>query len=134
MIRDALISIAVALPALSCAGFPDKPITLVQGFAAGGNADVIARIVAAGMAKELGQPVVVEAKLGAGGNVASGLVAKGPADGYTLILLTGGHAVSSAVYKKLPFDPVEDFEFCQQVQQFTRRHYNRKSSARHRLL
>jgi len=91
MIRRALISIATALPVFSFAAFPDKPITLIQGFAAGGNADVIARIVAAGMAKELGQPVVVEAKLGAGGNVASGLVAKAAADGYTLILLTGGH-------------------------------------------
>lgn len=66
MIRHALISILAALPVFSYAAFPDKPITLIQGFAAGGNADVIARIVAAGMAKELGQPVVVEAKLGAG--------------------------------------------------------------------
>ncbi len=118
MIRRALISIAAALPVFTYAAFPDKPITLIQGFAAGGNADVIARIVAAGMAKELGQPVVVEAKLGAGGNVASGLVAKAPADGYTLILLTGGHAVSSAVYKKLPFDPVDDFDWLSVVSKF----------------
>ena len=101
MIRRILISIAAALPAFSFAAFPERQITLMQGFAAGGNADVIARIVAAGLAKELGQPVVVEAKLGAGGNVASGMVAKANADGYTLILLTGGHAVSGAVYKKL---------------------------------
>ena len=119
MIRRALFSWVIAtLPLVSLAAFPDKPLTLVQGFAAGGNADVIARIVAGGLAKELGQPVVVEAKLGAGGNLASGAVAKAPADGYTLILLTGGHAVSSAVYKKLPFDPVEDFEWLSVVTQF----------------
>ena len=119
MIRRALFSWVIAtLPLASLAAFPDRPLTLVQGFAAGGNADVIARIVAGGLAKELGQPVVVEAKLGAGGNVASGAVAKAPADGYTLILLTGGHAVSSAVYKKLPFDPVEDFEWLSVVTQF----------------
>ena len=119
MIRRALFSWVIAtLPLVSLAAFPDKPLTLVQGFAAGGNADVIARIVAGGLAKELGQPVVVEAKLGAGGNVASGAVAKAPADGYTLILLTGGHAVSSAVYKKLPCDPVEDFEWLSVVTQF----------------
>lgn len=119
MIRRALFSWVIAtLPLASLAAFPDRPLTLVQGFAAGGNADVIARIVAGGLAKELGQPVVVEAKLGAGGNVASGAVAKAPADGYTLILLTGGHAVSAAVYKKLPFDPVEDFEWLSVVTQF----------------
>jgi tripartite-type tricarboxylate transporter receptor subunit TctC len=118
MIRRILISIAAALPAFSFAAFPERQITLMQGFAAGGNADVIARIVAAGLAKELGQPVVVEAKLGAGGNVASGMVAKANADGYTLILLTGGHAVSGAVYKKLPFDPVEDFDWLSVVSKF----------------
>lgn len=98
--------------------YPDKPITLVQGFAAGGNADTIARIVGQALSRELGQPIVVEAKTGAGGNVASAAVAKAKADGYTLILLTGGHAVSAAMYKSLAFDPAEDFDWLSMVTRF----------------
>ena len=71
--------------AIAQANYPDKPITLIQGFGAGGNSDTIARIIAPGLAKELGQQIVVEAKTGAGGNIASAAVAKSPADGYTLI-------------------------------------------------
>jgi tripartite-type tricarboxylate transporter receptor subunit TctC len=99
-------------------GYPDKPITLVQGFAAGGNADTIARIVAQGLGRELGQQVVVEAKTGAGGNVASAAVARARPDGYTLILLTGGHAVSAAMYKSLAFDPVDDFDWISMLTRF----------------
>lgn len=103
----------------SCAqAWPDRPITLVQGFNAGGNADTIARIVADGLAQELGQPVVVEAKTGAGGNIASALVSKASADGHTLILMTGGHAVSAAMYQKLAFDPVRDFTWIGAVTTF----------------
>jgi tripartite-type tricarboxylate transporter receptor subunit TctC len=98
--------------------YPDKSITLIQGFGTGGNSDTIARIIAPGLAKELGQQIVVEAKTGAGGNIASAAVAKSPADGYTLILLTGGHAVSAAVYSKLAFNPVDDFEWISLVTQF----------------
>ena len=94
---------------LAQGAYPDKPITLIQGFGAGGNSDTIARIIAPGLSKELGQQIVVEAKTGAGGNIASAAVAKSPADGYTLILLTGGHAVSAAVYSKLAFNPIDDF-------------------------
>ena len=85
--------------------YPDKPISLIQGFGAGGNSDTIARIIAPGLSRELGQQVIVDAKTGAGGNIASAAVAKAPPDGYTLILFTGGHAVSAAVYNKLPFHP-----------------------------
>lgn len=114
-----------ALACLACSAsmalaqsYPDKPITLVQGFAAGGNADTIARIMAQALSRELGQPIVVEAKTGAGGNVASGAVARARADGYTLILMTGGHAVSAAMYKSLAFDPVEDFDWLSMVTRF----------------
>ena len=89
--------------------WPDKPLKLMQGFGAGGNADTVARILAAPLSEFLGKPVVVEGKTGAGGNIASEAVAKSPADGYTLILLTGGHAVSAGLYKSLPFHPVDDF-------------------------
>ena len=104
--------------AIAQANYPDKPITLIQGFGAGGNSDTIARIIAPGLAKELGQQIVVEAKTGAGGNIASAAVAKSAPDGYTLILLTGGHAVSAAVYSKLTFNPVDDFEWISLVTQF----------------
>jgi len=66
----------------------------------------------------LGQQVIVDAKTGAGGNIASAAVAKSPPDGYTLILFTGGHAVSAAVYNKLPFHPVDDFDWISLVTQF----------------
>ena len=98
--------------------YPDKPISLIQGFGAGGNSDTIARIIAVGLSKELGQQVIVDAKTGAGGNIASATVAKAPADGYTLILFTGGHTVSAAIYSKLAFNPVEDFEWISLVTQF----------------
>ena len=90
----------------------------MHGFAAGGNADVISRIMADQMSKNLGQSFVVEARPGAGGNIASAYVAKAPADGYTLQLLVGGHTVSAALYKKLPFDPVNDYAFISTVVKF----------------
>lgn len=102
----------------SAQAWPTKPITLVQGFNAGGNADTIARIVAEGLSRELGQPVVVEARTGAGGNLASGQVARAAPDGHTLILLTGGHAVSAAVFKKLAFEPLQDFHWVGLISKF----------------
>src|SRR5882757_404054 len=95
--------------------YPSRPITLTHGFGAGGNADAIARIVADGLTRRLGKPVIVEARPGAGGNIASDRVAKAAPDGYTLIMLTGGHAVSAALYKTLPFDPVDDFQMISTV-------------------
>ena len=95
--------------------YPSRPITLTHGFGAGGNADAIARIVADGLSRRLGKPVIVEARPGAGGNIASDRAAKAAPDGYTLIMLTGGHAVSAAMYKALPFDPVEDFRMISTV-------------------
>lgn len=98
--------------------WPVKPIKLVQGFAAGGNGDIIARLVAQNITGPLGQVVVVEGRSGGGGNLAADFVAKSPADGYTLILLTGGHAVSAAIYRQLPFDPIDDFSMVSLVSQF----------------
>ena len=70
--------------------YPNRPIRLLHGFAAGGAADTMARIVSDGLSKRLGQPVVVEAKPGAGGNLAADAVAKSAPDGYTIGLVTGG--------------------------------------------
>lgn len=89
--------------------YPTRPITLVQGFALGGSADTIARLLAAPLSRELGVPVVVDAKPGSGGNIASAYVAAAEPDGYTIGLVTGGHAVSKGLYRELPFDTVDDF-------------------------
>jgi tripartite-type tricarboxylate transporter receptor subunit TctC len=90
--------------------YPSRQVLLTHGFAAGGNGDVVSRIVAEALSPRLGQPVIVEARPGAGGNTASARLAKAEPDGYTLISLTGGHAVSAAIYKSLPFDPLDDFQ------------------------
>jgi tripartite-type tricarboxylate transporter receptor subunit TctC len=91
--------------------YPTRPIRFLQGFAAGGNADAITRVLADEMSKGLGQPVIVEARPGAGGNLASDQTAKAQPDGYTLVLLTTAHVISAALYKSLPFDPIKDFQF-----------------------
>jgi tripartite-type tricarboxylate transporter receptor subunit TctC len=96
-------------------GYPSRSVLLVQGFGAGGNGDTIARIVAEPLSSRLGQAVVVEGRTGAGGNNASAFVARAVPDGHTLVLFTGGHAVSAALYKSLPFEPVEDFQMLSTV-------------------
>ncbi|WP_137180733.1 tripartite tricarboxylate transporter substrate binding protein [Roseomonas sp. AR75] len=99
----------LATPALGA--WPERPIRLLHGFGPGGTADILARLLAQPMGDALGQPVVVEPRPGAGGNIASAQLARAPADGYTLGLLTGGHAVSAAFAQGLTFDPLNDFDF-----------------------
>jgi tripartite-type tricarboxylate transporter receptor subunit TctC len=82
------------------------------------SADSLSRIVAAALSDSLGVPVIVDAKPGAGGNIASEFVSRATPDGYTIILLTGGHAVSAALYKKLRFHPVDSFDFISLVGTF----------------
>jgi tripartite-type tricarboxylate transporter receptor subunit TctC len=98
--------------------WPQRSITLIHGFGAGGNADSISRLVANALSESLGISVIVDAKPGAGGNIASEFVSRATPDGYTLILLTGGHAVSAALYKKLRFNPVDSFTFVSLVGTF----------------
>lgn len=100
------------------AAWPERQITLVHGFGAGGNADVVSRIVADRLATRLGQAVIVEAKTGAGGRIAAQHVARTAADGYTLIMLPGGHAVAAAMYEQLPYDTLNDFSFISLVSVF----------------
>ncbi len=111
--RFTLKAIAAAtLLGLTCAAqaaFPEKTITLVVPFPAGGTTDVVARQVAPKVAEILGQTVVVENKGGAGGSIATGLVAAAPADGYTLLMATNSHTVNPSVYKNLPFNTAKDF-------------------------
>src|SRR5690349_16575703 len=107
----ALVAALLAAAAHAQQAYPTRPVTLTHGFAAGGNGDVVSRIVGDALGKRLGQPVIVEPRPGAGGNTASQRLAASAPDGYTLITLTGGHAVSAAMYKALPFDPVDSFAF-----------------------
>lgn len=85
--------------------YPDKPIRLVVGFAAGGATDVIARIFANRMSAELGQPVVVENKTGASGLVATEAVANAPPDGYTILHVTTEYVINQSLRKNLSFSP-----------------------------
>ena len=109
----ALAALGAAVPALAqgpAAAFPSKPITIIVPFAAGGTTDILARLVGQYLGTELGQPVLVDNRLGAGGNIGGQTAARAAADGYTLFMGTvGTHAINQALYKKMPFDPIKDF-------------------------
>jgi len=103
-------AIAIAPRSLAAEAWPTRPVTLVVTFAAGGPADGTARLIANELSEKLGQRVVVENKGGAGGNIGAASVAKAPADGYTLLMVTSGPgAVNKLIYKSLPYDPLKDF-------------------------
>jgi tripartite-type tricarboxylate transporter receptor subunit TctC len=104
------IAIAGSIATASAQDYPTRPIRLLHGFAAGGAADTLSRILANGLSKRLGQPIVIEAKPGSGGNLAAAAIAKAEPDGYTIGLVTGAHAISPALYKSLPYDSVDGFE------------------------
>jgi tripartite-type tricarboxylate transporter receptor subunit TctC len=91
------------------ARYPTRPIHIIVGFAAGGGNDVIARIFAQKLSEDLGQPVIVENKPGAGAIVATDYVAKSVADGYTLLVGATGMALNQSIYAKLPYDSLRDF-------------------------
>jgi tripartite-type tricarboxylate transporter receptor subunit TctC len=95
-------------PALA-QSYPSKPIRIIVPFAAGGTVDVTARLIGAKISESLGQPVIIENRPGSGGNAAAEAVAKSPPDGYTILQNTNGQAISPAIYRSLPFDPVKDF-------------------------
>jgi tripartite-type tricarboxylate transporter receptor subunit TctC len=103
--------VAAMLPSSAVAAWPERPITLLHGFGAGGNGDLTARAVAEALSARLGQSVVVEPKPGAGGRVAAGFVSRAPADGYTLLMLPGGHAASAAMQEQMNYHPLDDFTF-----------------------
>jgi tripartite-type tricarboxylate transporter receptor subunit TctC len=109
MTRIFLLLFLLSATALQAQPWPARPISLVVGFAPGGNIDGVARTIAPAMSEVLGQPVVIENRPGAGGNIGSAYVAKAAPDGYTLLLMSKGHAASASLYKKLPYDSVGDF-------------------------
>src|SRR5450631_3184546 len=118
-LSHALILLAASLPgasAVAAEGYPSRPIRIVAPSTPGDAPDVIARLVAEKLSVALGQQVIVENHPGAGGVVGSDIVAKAPADGYTLIIgNAGSHGINAAVYSKLPYDIQRDFVAVSQV-------------------
>ncbi|KQW54407.1 tripartite tricarboxylate transporter substrate-binding protein [Variovorax sp. Root411] len=107
--------LALQSPAAAQAAWPDKPVTLVVPYSAGGPTDVVARMLAIPMGKSLGQTVIVENTVGAGGTIAPTRVAKAAPNGYTILIHHMGMATAPALYKKLNYDPLKDFEYIGQV-------------------
>jgi tripartite-type tricarboxylate transporter receptor subunit TctC len=89
-------------------GYPSKPIKFLVPFTAGSGTDLIARSIADTMSKSMGQPIVIENKPGAGGTIAAGQVAKGEADGYTVLVHSSGHALNPAIYSTIGYDTLKD--------------------------
>ena len=105
----ALLSSALCLAAFA-QPYPSKPVKIVVPFAAGGAVDILTRVLADKMQPALGQQIVVEPMVGAGGNIGSAAVAKAPADGYTLLMATTGtHTINPGLYRNMPFDAEKDF-------------------------
>jgi tripartite-type tricarboxylate transporter receptor subunit TctC len=113
LLGAAVATVGTALPlvrARAADAFPAKPIVLIVPFAAGGPTDVLARVIAEGMSKDLGQPIIVENTPGAGGTVGTARAARMAGDGYSLLIgNVGTLAANATLYKKLPYDILKDF-------------------------
>src|SRR5438552_11144444 len=108
--RNLLLLAAWVAAAAHAQSFPAKPIRLIVPYAAGGTSDILARQIGPKLTDAWGQPVVIENKTGANGNVGADFVAKSAPDGYTLLLTDlGGLAISASVYPQLTFNPAKDF-------------------------
>jgi tripartite-type tricarboxylate transporter receptor subunit TctC len=104
-----LVTTAVFSAGAAAQSYPTRPVHMVVPFAAGGAVDTVARALGQKLGESWKQPVIVDNRPGAGGNIAAEAVAKAPGDGYTLLITTQGFAISPGLYKKLPFDAVRDF-------------------------
>jgi tripartite-type tricarboxylate transporter receptor subunit TctC len=110
-----VVSSLVSVAAHAQDAWPSRPVALVVPFAAGGPTDVVARALAASMTKSTGKPVIVENKVGAGGTVGAGYVKNAKPDGYTFFIHHNGMATAPALYRKLAFNPLTDFEYVSQA-------------------
>ena len=113
IVAAAAAALLVGGPALAqsvAQGYPNKPIRFILPFPPGGGTDIIGRILSERMAADLGQPVVVENRGGAGGNIGAEVAAKSAPDGYTIVMVAPSLAISPALYAKLNYDPVKDFD------------------------
>lgn len=108
-----LATLAVLLSLVPAAvaqqNFPTKPVRLLIPYAAGGAVDILGRTLGDELSKRWGQPVIIENRTGAGGTIASQVVAKSEPDGYTLVIIASGHAINPYLYKQLPYDTFKDF-------------------------
>jgi tripartite-type tricarboxylate transporter receptor subunit TctC len=112
------LSAMTVAPVLAQPARPEGTITIAHGFTPGGNVDLTARLIAERLAARLNQQVIVEPRPGAGGSTAAASVARAAPDGKTLFLAAGGHAVSAAIYKSLPYKPLEDFSWISMLSDF----------------
>jgi tripartite-type tricarboxylate transporter receptor subunit TctC len=103
------LTLASAAGAAQAQAYPVKPVRMIVPFAPGGNTDIIARIVAPGMSKALGQQIIIENRGGAGSMIGTEVASKSPPDGYTLLMVSAAHVINPAMVKTLPFDPVRSF-------------------------
>jgi tripartite-type tricarboxylate transporter receptor subunit TctC len=113
-LSDLTLVLVLGIVGLECGpaqaqGYPNKPVRVIVPFAAGGSVDALARVVGNKLSEQIGQPVVVENRPGAGGNIGADAVAKSPPDGYTILQNTVGQAIAPAIFRTLPFDTLRDF-------------------------
>ena len=113
----AVIALLLAVGAAHAQTFPAKPVRILVGFTAGSSIDVVVRILGQKLNEIWAQPVIIENRLGAGGNVAADVVAKAPPDGHTLLSPNAGLAISAAFYRKLPYDALKDLQPITQLAQ-----------------
>jgi len=111
-----LVAVGFAITGLFSSGaaaqennYPDKPIRLIVGFAPGGSTDIVARLIATELEKQLGQPIVVENQPGEGSNIAAAEAARAKPDGYTLFMGTSAQTISPNIYSNLAYDTLKDF-------------------------
>ena len=103
-------ALALAAPRLSrAADFPTRPVRIVVAFPPGGPTDIVARVLAPSVEQAWGQPVVVENRAGAGGNIGTAQVARAAPDGYTLLVCASAHAINPSIFRNLPYHPLRDF-------------------------
>jgi tripartite-type tricarboxylate transporter receptor subunit TctC len=107
----------IFVPAAQSADYPTRPVRITLGFAAGGPTDILSRILADQLNKSLGAPMVVENRVGAGGNIAASAVARAPADGYTLLVGGTNYVIGRSWYKNLQFDILKDFQIVSTISQ-----------------
>src|SRR5689334_21146286 len=113
ILRQGVFGLAVVSALFSAtppasAAYPERPVHWMIGFAAGGPVDIVARIMAQALSDRLGQQFIVENKAGSGGNIAAAAAINSPPDGYTLLFVAPNNAISTSLYKKLPFDFIRD--------------------------
>jgi tripartite-type tricarboxylate transporter receptor subunit TctC len=104
-----LFAAVLAAAATSAGAWPTKPVTFIVPYPPGGGTDVVARIYQESLSKELGQPIIIDNRGGAGGSLGTAVVAHGPTDGHTLLFTLSSHSINPVIYPKLPFDTEKDF-------------------------